>query len=156
MRREKKPLPDWDDLGRKLGEGFMLSVSLLVYALPIMIVASFSDGGAGLLVGLMFLAFLTWMPAVQIQYARTSDFTSCFRGGEIFQFVRQNLGTYLPSVLLSLFVGGLAFCFGWVAFIIGWPWVIFLGVAVSSHILGQVGTLWTTSPPEKVTSQAAP
>ncbi|MEE9224971.1 MAG: DUF4013 domain-containing protein [Bacteroidota bacterium] len=155
MRREAKPLADWDDLGRKLGEGFMLAVAVLVYAVPIMIVGSFLDGEAGLLVGLMVLAFLIWIPAVQIQYARTSDFTACFRAGEIFEFVRKNLGTYLPAVLLSTLVCGLVFGFGWIVLFVGWPWMIFWGYAVSSHILGQVGTLWTTPSPEAVTSQSA-
>lgn len=154
MRRDPKPLPDWDDLGRKLGEGFMLAVALLVYAVPIMVVSSFSEGEAGLLTGLMTLVFFLWIPAVQIQYARTSDFTACFRGGEIFQFVRKNLGSYVPAVLLSVFVYGLVLGFGWIALVIGWPWVIFWGCAVSSHILGQVGTLWPTAAPEAVESQA--
>ncbi|HLE56285.1 MAG TPA: DUF4013 domain-containing protein [Rhodothermia bacterium] len=147
MRRDRRPLPQWDDLGRKLGEGFMLMVAFLVYAVPIMIVSTFSDGDGGVLAALMTLAFFLWVPAVQIQYARTSDFSACFRGAEIFQFVRSNLGTYVPAALLSILVWGLAFSFGWLAFIIGWPWVIFWGSLVSSHILGQVGTLWSGPAP---------
>jgi len=155
MRREAKPLPDWDDMGRKLGEGFMLSVAMLVYAVPIMIVISISEGEGGLVVALLALALVIWIPGVEIQYARTSDFSACFRGGEIFQFMRENLGAYLPAVLLALLVGGFTYAFGWLAIVIGWPWVIFWGHAVGSHIVGQVGTLWKAPSPEPATSQSS-
>lgn len=158
------PLPTWDDFGDCFIKGLVLTIIGVIYALPLIILSccpigalflpAFSQteevsaalGGLSILVWSLFalLAFLyalvyTFvMPAVMLHYASAEDFSAAFRFGRIFDFIRDNINSYLKAWLYVLVVGiviGLGefivgLILGWIP-ICGWfiTWIIGLGVA---------------------------
>lgn len=122
-------LPEWDDWGDLLRDGFFVTVAQLIYTLPfilLLVVGGLATGGfasmsasddvAGLIAGsgfvVMFclglivaIAFLFLTPAIMIQYAIKDDFGACFRFGEIMDIVRNNLADILIAFVVSLVAG---------------------------------------------------
>lgn len=176
----EKPLPLWDDFGDKFMDGLKIGIASVLYTLPatiLVIVAAvvfvipamaqqnqdlqaILVGGASLayllictLVGLYFLVFSFFLPAISIHFARTGTFKSCFEVGQILALVKKDFSSYLTAWLLSLVAGLAAGAVASVAAaILGWiPCVgqvviwIFSAVAtvwgslVSYHLYGQVG-----------------
>ncbi len=176
----EKPLPLWDDFGDKFMDGLKIGIASVLYTLPatiLVIVAAvvfvipamaqqnqdlqaILVGGASLayllvctLVGLYFLAFSFFLPAISIHFARIGTFKSCFEVGQILALVKKDFSSYLTAWLLSLVAGLAAGAVASVAAaILGWiPCVgqvviwIFSAVAtvwgslVSYHLYGQVG-----------------
>ena len=126
MGGEWDGLPEWDDWGGLLRDGFFVTVAEIVYTLPfilLMIVGAAATGGlasvtgsenaAGLiattgglgmlcLVFLFVIALLLLMPAILIQYAIKDDFGALFRFNEVFGLMRANMADILLVFLVSV------------------------------------------------------
>lgn len=129
MNGEWDGLPEWDDYGEFLKDGFFVTVAQLIYTLPfilLMLIGGLATGGfaamagsedaAGLIAGggflLMFclilivaIAFLFLTPAIMIQYAIKDDLAACFRFGEIMDIIRNNLADILIVFLVTVAAG---------------------------------------------------
>ena len=127
MNGEKRPLPEWEDLGTLFKDGLSIMVASVVYTLPfwllicIAFAATVGFGGLGEatqisedavaagilatygLVGCLTLIFILALfflsPAIVIQYVREGDLAACFRFGEVLAIVRDNIGDILIAGL---------------------------------------------------------
>ena len=127
MNGEKRPLPEWDDLGTLFKDGLSMFAAGVVYTMPfwlltcIAFVATIGIGGlseatqlsedaaaAGILatyglVGclsmLVMLALFFISPAIVIQYVREGDLAACFRFSEVLAIVRDNFADILIAGL---------------------------------------------------------
>ncbi len=127
MNGEKRPLPEWEDLGTLFKDGLVMFIAGVVYTLPfwLLICVAFAStigfGGlseatqisedaiaAGVLAtwGLIIcltmvfaLAFFFISPAIVIQYVRKGDLGACFRFGEVLAIVRDNFADILIAAL---------------------------------------------------------
>lgn len=121
-------LPEWDDWGKLLRDGFFLTVAEIVYTLPFIILMGIgiattgglasltgSESAAGLIattggLGMLCLIFifivvlLLLTPAIIIQYAIKDDFGALFRFSEVFAIIRANMADILIVFLVSVVV----------------------------------------------------
>jgi hypothetical protein len=151
------PLPEWDDFGGKFMKGLMLVIIVLVYMIPIWVVACFIAGVqfiagnndtlvtmVGLLSACASCLYLIWiiivwlvMPAAWIRYAVTGEFMSAFQFGEIFGFIRSNIANYIVAIVL-MWVASFVAGFGVIACFIGVFFTLFWAYLVWANLLGQV------------------
>jgi len=125
--RSPDPLPEWDDLGKKLSEGFILFAAILVYTLPGLLVfclplALIAVSGAfsgnenlqnlgnsigtagGVLFACLLCLFLLYVlllsiihPAITILFSRDGTFASCFKLRQIFDLIRRDAGRFFTA-----------------------------------------------------------
>jgi hypothetical protein len=126
-RRSGEPLPEWDDLGKKLSEGFILFAAAFVYTLPGLVVLCLpltliamsgvlsgnqnlqdlgnSVGTAGgvlfyclLCVFLIYVLLLSIIhPAITVMFAREGTFASCFKLRKIMDMIRRDASTFFTA-----------------------------------------------------------
>lgn len=162
-------LPEWDDWGKLLGDGFKVAVAQLVYTLPFLVVmlisiavtagtagisgsedvAAIAATGGGLLMLCLMLLFVVALlfltPAILIQYAIKDDFGACFRFGEVAAIIRNNLADILIAFLVTLVA---SFAFSVVTGILviipclGWIVAFLLGMAIGPYISFVTGHLY--------------
>jgi hypothetical protein len=138
-RGASSPLPNWDNLGKKLVTGLKLLAVQLIFALPILVpscallafvvqqsasrpggnlpdsaVPVVGIGGIALsCVALLYGLFLLYLSAaILIQFARTEQIGACLRIGELIQIARTNTGDYLTIVAI---VAAISFAVGLVS-----------------------------------------
>jgi len=122
-RGASSPLPNWDNLGKKLVTGLKLLAVQLIFALPSCALLGFviqqtasrpgenlpenavlivGIGGIALsCVALLYGLFLLYLSAaILIQFARTEQIGACLRVGELIQIARTNTGDYLTIVAI--------------------------------------------------------
>jgi len=157
-------LPEWDDWGGLLKDGFFVAAAEFVYTLPFIILifiaaaatgglASLNDSGAaGIFAGggallmfcliiLMVIVLLFLMPALTIQYAIKNDFGALFRFSEITEIIRNNMSDIL--IVFAVMIGASIVLslvasipiLGWIVAIVAGPYISFVG----SHLFGQIG-----------------
>jgi hypothetical protein len=126
MQDSVEPLPNWDDLGKKLTDGLILFAAGLIYALPLIIiflplgmlaVSSFLSGnhnlqdmgrlvaGAGSVllfclscfIIIYVLALSVVYPAILVMFARQGTFSSCFKFRELYEMITRNAGPYFTA-----------------------------------------------------------
>jgi len=176
MDGEEKPLPEWEQWGKLLKDGFNLLVAGLVYTLPIWLLmccsfiffipAAVSEGSfaeimaaigvtamvlMSCLLFLFIIAFVLIQPAITIQYAREDSLSACFRFSEVFGMTRDNIADIIIAVAVVLGLGFVLSLVGIVPFI-GWVISIFASVYVifvSGHLYGQIGANVGGTPKEK-------
>lgn len=155
----ERPLPDWDDWGGDWVKGALVAVAGLIYALPALIVAgmgaivtAIGTGQSGEAQGFAQVCFFglqclvwiwsllvgLWMPAATIRYAREGRFGAMFEFGELWTFIRSNLGDYIVAVLVAMLAQIVA-SFGVILCIIGVFLTALWGMLVQAHLYGQVG-----------------
>ena len=137
MRNVKKgvdqPLPEWDEWGDLLKDGFSVALIQFVYTLPILIImciafattgglASFEDlsdealgaamagtfGIVGCLFLIYFIAMIFITPAIRIQYVKHNDLSAGFRFSEIIAIIRENI---MDILLITGVMMGVGFAF---------------------------------------------
>jgi hypothetical protein len=156
-----RPLPEWDDWGTKLSEGFKAFVVALVYAVPLILFMCIIGGVIGLAAGasadsesagaaagglalcaqgLYFLLAIVTIPfslAGITRFVQTGDIAASLRFGEVFAMVRSKPGTWLMLLLVYILcqIVGQA---GAILCGIGLFFTIPYAQAVFAHILAQV------------------
>jgi len=154
IRGNPEELPEWDDWGGMFGDGLKVWVIGVVYALP-MIIAGICLGAPsallaedaeglsaflGLIVGCFnfFWAIIMsiTLPAAIAFYVDYEDLGAAFRFGEIFAFVRENLGTYLVTFVMS-WVTQLIGSLGSIVCGVGWLVTGPYAWMVTGHLYGQ-------------------
>jgi uncharacterized protein DUF4013 len=135
MNNNAEPLPNWDDLGKKLSEGLILFAASLVYVSPILILMclplsmmAFSGllsgnrnmedigrvitGAGGVLFSGLLCLFVFYAialsviyPAILVLFSREGTFASCFKLREAFDLISRNAAPFFTAWGLSL-VGG--------------------------------------------------
>lgn len=154
-------LPEWDDWGGLLRDGFNVFIAELVYTLPfilLMVVGALTTGGAATLAGgedltallatggtllficLVFLfaiAFLFLAPAILIQYAIKGELGATFRFGEVFAIIRNNMADILVAFLVTLvaaFAVSIIISVLSIVPCLGWIAAVIIGLAVGPYI----------------------
>lgn len=128
MDGETERLPGWDNIGQMFMDGLNLTIALIVYSSPALLLfcigfaatllpaMSSSDEVAGALAGVsvgiwlllacllvfisLALAFVT--PALNVQYVRHGTLGSLFRFGEVLRLTRENIGDIVLAWLALL------------------------------------------------------
>ncbi len=153
-----QPLPEWDDWGRKIIEGFMSGIVVFVWSLPVVLMGACAgiiaiplsdtggDAGGFLFAGLMLcvgLFILLYslilglvLPAALTNYAVTGEFGAALRFGEVFGMIRSNLGVYLMVLLVTVLAQFVA-SLGSIAVGCGVLFTSFYSVLVMYHAYGQ-------------------
>lgn len=147
---QARPLPEWNDWGGFFKSGLMVAVIAIAYNIPAIILAC----GGGIIQGvapqmdadvaesLTFVAiclnciqFLVsiicnfFVPAAIIRYAQFDTIGAAFQFGEIFNFIKTNIGDYIIVFLLNWVAGilaalGLILCFVGVFFTLFWSYLV--------------------------------
>lgn len=165
MAGKEHPMADWDDWGQLFKDGGAIVGASIIYSSPFILlfiigfIATIGLGGIsevnedvaavgfvatfGVLMclgAIMALALFFISPAITIQYARTNDFSACFRFSEIIDIIRDNLGDIIIVALvpfgISIVASLFSFipCIGWIVGIIAAPYQY----AVLGHLYGQL------------------
>jgi hypothetical protein len=169
MGGEWDGLPEWDDYGKLLKDGFFVTVAQFVYTLPFILlmiigglatggISSLSSGddlaavaatGGGILlfclIILLAIAFLFLTPAILIQYAVKDDFGACFRFGEVFDIIRNYTADILIAFLVTVVAAiVLSLVLGVLAIIpcLGWIAAAVIGLAIGPYITFVTGHLY--------------
>ena len=154
----ERPLPEWDDLGEYFTEGLRLTGVALVYFAPIALLAiaiglpgallsnADTEGirnlGGGMLgcswclIVPLALGITFFLPASLLWVTMKQRFGAAFELGEIWRFIRENIGNYLLAIvvyLIARFVGGL----GVLLLCIGVIFTAFWEVLISAHAFAQ-------------------
>jgi len=153
-------LPEWDDWGTKLMEGFMSNVIAFIWSLPLILIAGciwialipiagLDDSGeivgvvggilslcVGLFALLYGLVLALIFPAAVTHYAATGQFGAAFRFGEIIGMVRDNLGVYL-MVLVTMIIAGFVAGLGGIVVGCGALFTSFYALLMIYHAFGQ-------------------
>jgi len=170
-------LPEWQDWGGFLRDGFFVFVAALVYTLPLWLLMCIAGGSTigfgglsevsedaaaagmfatfglvGCLAFIFWIALLFIIPALIIQYVREGNLGACFRFGEVIGIVRDYIGDIAIAVAV-LFAA--SFVISLVAQIpcLGWLIAIAAGpyiAVVAGHLYGQIAAkVGGTPKPEK-------
>jgi hypothetical protein len=127
---EQRPLPEWDDWGKMFMDGLFVTIAMIVYTMPFLLLVCVGmifaflpalgvGGGDDLVAMLGAMTALVWViigclsflfiialmfisPAVYIQYARTNELAACFRLGEVFAIARDNFVNILITVAANI------------------------------------------------------
>jgi hypothetical protein len=156
---EAQVLPEWDNWGVKMTDGFKVIVIGIVYALPTILIsliftvpstimsASSSSGvqATGSLLGLLGgclnffvgIAVALVSPIALARYASTSNLAGAFQFGEVFGILRQNIGMYIIVALLTAIVLQLVAGIGLIACFVGVFFTGFYAELVAFHLYGQ-------------------
>lgn len=132
MNNSPEPLPTWDDFGKKLTDGLLLTVATIVYSLPIIIVfclpmsfmivpailsgnadmQGLAEAVAGLGTALFFCLLCVFMvyslalsvvfPAILVIFAREGTLASCFKFREVFELISKNSTPFLTAWGVSI------------------------------------------------------
>ena len=162
-------LPEWDDWGKLLKDGFFVAVAQFVYTLPfilLMIIGGAATGGMANLMGsddlatiaatgggllllclvvLFAVALLFLTPAILIQYAIKDDFSACFRFGEVFDIIRNHMSDILVAFVVTLVAAfAISLVIGVLSLIpcLGWIAAFLIGLAVGPYISFVSGHLY--------------
>ena len=141
--RGEETLPEWKNIAGMFKEGATVLCALALY-LAVLLAAVFAAGAAFsltlLCIATSVVAFL-WMPLVVIQFAKKTTFAACFALASLVSPMRKHLAAFAATIGITFGVMIAVFALGWMSLIIGWPFVIFWGIAVQTHVFGQLARL---------------
>jgi hypothetical protein len=156
IKGEAEILPDWSDFGGYLTRGFLVFLVAFVYMLPVILIQGcanltylYPDADEtmltiftiitvcfGCITFLYSIAAYLILPAAIGNYVATDELGAAFKLGELFQLVRENLGTY-GMVLLGGIVASLVAGLGTIACVIGVLFTTVYSMAINGHLWGQ-------------------
>jgi hypothetical protein len=172
----EQPLPTWDDFGDYFVKGLVSALGAIVWALPIIILATMTAVLSALtgydsadtartstpfvlcmwsmscVSGIYGLFLGLVLPAAFAQYAVRGDFGAFFRFGDIVKFIKANIGNYIVALILAAvaqFISG----FGVILCCIGAIFTQFWALLVGSHLLGQVYRSSEAASPQAVVAE---
>lgn len=156
------PLPEWDDWGKLISDGFAVGIAGFIYAIPAIVLfviggvivglgdaldsdAILAAGGTvfallACIAGLYLVAMVVIAPAITIQFIKHGTFASCMRISEVVAIARNNIGDILISLVvifgISAVLGLVGFipCLGFLVGIAASPYISM----VTSHLYGQI------------------
>jgi hypothetical protein len=159
-----RPLPQWEDLGSFFNEGLRLFGVIVVYILPLVVLAFAIMVPAGILSGIdnevaqffgstlsgciaclfvpISLAVTFFLPASLLFAAVEQRFGAAFEFRRIWPFIKGNIGNYLLAVVVYLvarFIGG----FGIILLCIGVVFTAFWSFLITAHGFAQAYRLST-------------
>jgi hypothetical protein len=160
MNGVERPLPEWDDLGDFFNNGLRMFGIVLVYILPIIVLAVvlgvpaaiagavrdnegmqvLSSGIAGCMACLIVpvsLAITFLLPAAMLRAVSENRMGAAFEIGPIWKFIRENIGNYLLAVvvyIIARFLAGL----GIILLCIGVIFTGFWSLLIQTHAFAQV------------------
>ena len=156
---QAKPLPEWENFGDLFFTGLKAFGIAFIYSIPA-ILLSCATSGLGfaapqldsdtassslalvttclscLQLVLNFLAYAL-LPAGLIRYAQYDTVGSALQFGEMFSFIKDNIGDYIIVLLLALVANIIAF-FGIIICLIGFFFTTFWSYLVMAHLFGQL------------------
>ena len=136
-------LPDWNEAGKKFREGAIVLGAGLAYAFLTYLILGFFFKTPSVIP--QFVAAVTgafvWLPLVMVQFASKGTLLSCFIVPSIFSRLYRKPGPFATVLGVSILVIASTVTFGWMTLIVGWPFVVFWGIAVQAHLLGQAARL---------------
>lgn len=167
-RGDRYPLPEWKDRwGEWLVLGVKLTVAVLVWALPAIVIGLFmivpaammdsndtmATVGAltfaclGCLIFLWTVVVLLASPAIYIRIAETEQISSAFQFGSILRFTREHIGDVIIVTIMyflaSLVVGLIGSVIGVLLCVIGLivtlPAAQLITMLIQSHLYAQIG-----------------
>jgi hypothetical protein len=169
-QRAEHPLPEWDNLGDKIGDGANVLIAGLVYnlgnflmacgaflLLPTFGIDGTGDAGGGALVIICCLTvflilynLLVWpfLAVGTLRYAHVRQISVFFQFSEIWDTLNRNMGATLQWVLFSIFAS-LVISFFNIIPCLGWLASIALALPVQGHLLGQYDLLMAEKPKGK-------
>jgi hypothetical protein len=146
------PLPQWDNIGERITEGFTVLIAAIVYAIPSLAVSACAfltnnflhNSFLPLAITCCTLPFLIAygilvLPMLAVGVARyldSGESAEFYRFGELFGVVRENMNVtvqwFILAFIVNLILGLVAIipCCGWIA-------VMGLAYPVQGHLLGQ-------------------
>lgn len=159
---EARPLPEWDQWGEDLIDGVRIFGVVLVYYVPVILIAIIAFGGGAALtavaadqssdVGALFgsgfmsvgiclfyaliLAIMVILPAAILLVVMRQSFTAGFDFGTIFSYIRENLANYVLALaiyLITSFIGQ----FGVILFCIGVIFTSFWALVATTYAFGE-------------------
>lgn len=144
------PLPEWDDFGDYFVRGLLVTIGILIWQLPLLIVicpiiiaGAVADSawvfiiGFGCLTPIAILIAAIAGQVVAARYALSGQFSSMFEFGPILEESRRGAGLLLMCVLVYFLaslvgiVGGIVTCT--IGFFFITPWL----TLAQAHLLGQ-------------------
>jgi hypothetical protein len=140
---EEDILPQWKDIAGMFSDGIAVLCALAIY-LAVIVTATFVAGAAfsltrlGVSTGILIFF---WMPLIVIQYAKRPTLIACFALVTLTSPAVKRPAAFAATIGTSFAVMTAVFALGWMSLIVGWPFVIFWGMTVQSHILGQLARL---------------
>ncbi len=165
LRGSARPLPEWDNWGQKLTDGFKMVVISIVYYLPLIVlgciiaglaaaIGASSDSGdvqgaaSGLiaclqiLVNLLQFVLIPFVLAGWARFIQTGDLAAALRIGDVFGMVRQQPGAWIILMLIQLLcgiVGGLGFIALCVGIFISYPYSQFVFAHAMAQTIAKTG-----------------
>lgn len=162
------PLPEWTNFGDLFSKGLMIFVIGLVYNLPSILFSCVSAGLSfatanpdidpdivatlGIVSAcvsciqiIVSLAGNALLPAAIIRYAEYGTLGAAFQFGEIFNFIKNNIGDYVIVVLLG-WVTSLIAAFGLILCVVGVLFTGFWSILVTANLYGQLARKASSSP----------
>ena len=157
---DPEPLPEWEDFGELLSDGFKLFVIYFVWALPLIIayipllvtsiMAQDAGGDASTLWGLVTvcfgcflflygLFFAAVLPALMVKFADNGEISDGFDFQGIFSFVKSHLGEIALVVVMGLAINLLAQLVGFLLCLVGLIFTSFWARLVIAHMIAQIG-----------------
>ncbi len=153
------PLPEWSDFGSLFSKGLMVFIIGFVFNIPALLFSCLLAGinaAAGPQLDSDMADALTYValclscfqiifslvgnaliPAALIRYAQYDTLGSAFQLGEMFSFIKANIGDYIIVILLS-WVAGFVAMFGFILCVIGIVFTGFWSALVSANLYGQL------------------
>ncbi len=129
---DNETLPEWRHSGRFFSHGIRLVFALAVYAVPFAALNVLYHS-AWIIAG-SIVVLLIASPVFAAQYAFRFLLRDCFDWKSILTLVLRTPLFFLCGVLISYGTVALSISLGWMMLIIGWPFVVFWGMLVQSHM----------------------
>ncbi|HTR80738.1 MAG TPA: DUF4013 domain-containing protein [Bacteroidota bacterium] len=136
-------LPEWKNMKRIFSDGVVLLFVLLIYIAAAVGIAFTIDNIHPVRLIAIFVLVLCvfWRPLLLIQFAKHRTFRSCFMIREMIFPFTHSPQAYTGAMIISSLVLLASVSLGWMSLILGWPFVVFWGILVESHVTAQFVTV---------------
>ncbi len=154
-------LPEWDNFGDLLAEGFKLAAAWFIYGIPLLILeiplllstlftngnhdvsvfGAFVSSSCGCLVFIYSILLALVAPIILILLAKENRFGAAFDFNAIWDILKSHLGEIVIIVVIDLIAGLVAGIVGSILLLIGLFFTSFWVILVEAHLAGQLGRL---------------
>jgi hypothetical protein len=156
---DPEPLPEWENFGDLLSDGFKLFVIYFVWAIPLIIsyfptllpaiLAQDAGGDTSAALGIVSACFGCLMtlyglfyavisPALMVKFADIGEISAGLDFKGILDFVKKNLGQIVLVVIVGIAVSLIAQLVGLILCLIGIVFTLFWARIVMAHMIAQI------------------